>query len=475
MAIVLRIIDGPCSGREFRRDRLDTFVVGRSRLASCPVADRYLSRYHFLIEAQPPHCQVRDLGSRNGTKLNGRLIEGLVPLRDGDRLEAGDSLFEIRVEPETHEFRGSFGNSGPLSDSETTPGLPPPFELFPTPRPSLVTSQTRCLECDAPLRLEERVDGLAPDDDPNGVAWICPACRDRLSRFPPPPPGYVLERWLGRGGMGSVHLGRHLQTGTRVAIKTLIPQIASHPRARAYFRREVEVMRALRHRRIVRYYGVVETAGRFQLIMEYVESIDAAQRLRIQEGPMETATVLRIGLQLLDALRHAHERGYVHRDIKPSNLLLTPRPGGAVGYDLKLADFGLARSFRDQAGLTGLTNPGDLVGTLGFLAPDLIRDARAVTQSSDLYSVGATLYYLLTREYPYLNFDPRRDDSFQVVLEHPPLPLTARRPDLPEALSRVLERALEKSPRRRWPTAAAMADALRRVAHLMPRSESSGS
>jgi serine/threonine-protein kinase len=127
---------------------------------------------------------------------------------------------------------------------------------------------------------------------------------------------------------------------------------------------------------------------------------------------------------------------------------------------IKLSDFGLAKSFADTNLFATLTRQGDIGGSTSFLSPDHIREFRNVKEPADIYSAGATLYYLLTNKYPYLGFDPRRADSYEIILQHPPVPLRAFRPDAPEELERILQKALEKQPRDRWKSARAMGDAL---------------
>ncbi len=204
---------------------------------------------------------------------------------------------------------------------------------------------------------------------------------------------------------------------------------------------------------------MIEHDGQFQLIMEYVEGSNAREWVEgLLPQPLSVPTASWIGVQLLRALDHAHKKGYVHRDIKPSNLLSR---GSSPWPDVKLSDFGLAKSFRDNAGFTGLTHQGDIGGSVGFISPDHIRDFRDVKEPADIYSSGATLYYLLTGKYPFLNFDPTKGNAYAMILEHPPVPLRAHRPDAPEGLERVLRKALEKKPADRWSSAAAMARALR--------------
>ena len=420
MHVLLRVTSGPLMGREYRFDRHETFVVGRSSQVHFSVpGDGFLSRNHFLIEFNPPACYLRDLGSSNGTKVND-LRMSQARLRDGDVISAGQSTFLVRVE----DSRGEI--------------------------PAI-----RCLGCDLPAPPDIAL-AARPGDD--GIEWLCDDCADRRRKYPTPPSGYLIERWLGGGGMGEVYLARQLATHRPVAIKMMVPTVAASGRAKAYFRREMDVVRSLRHPHIVAFHDVREADGQFQLIMEYIDGLDARQWVEGLAGPLPVASAARIGLQLLSALEHAHARGYVHRDIKPSNLLVM---GPARRPEVKLSDFGLAKSFRDEAGLAGLTHEGDVSGSVGFLSPDHIRDFRGVKEPADLYSVGATLYYLLTRQFPFLDFEPSRPDAYTMILEHPPVPIRAHRPDVPDGFWRVLRKALEKRPADRWESATAMAAALR--------------
>jgi serine/threonine-protein kinase len=191
--------------------------------------------------------------------------------------------------------------------------------------------------------------------------------------------------------------------------------------------------------------------------MEYVDGRNALAWAEIQKQPLPVATVAQIGRQLLSALAYAHAKGYVHRDVKPSNILVM---GPVHRPRIKLSDFGLAKSFADTNLFATLTRQGDVGGSTSFLSPDHIREFRNVKEPADIYSAGATLYYLLTSKYPYLGFDPRRADSYEIILQHPPVPLRAFRPDAPEELERILHKALEKQPRDRWKSARAMGDAL---------------
>lgn len=423
MSVVLRVTEGPHAGELYVFDRHDTFVVGRKNAHFSVTDDGFLSRHHFLIEVDPPRCLLKDLGSRNGTRVNGtRVAESL--LRDGDIIQAGQSSFTIQIEATWQE---------------------PP--------------QLLCVRCRTVYAPEEVVAAVRPGEE--RLEWVCETCQARARRFPNPPPGYWIERSIGGGGMGEVFLARHEADRRAVAIKMMIPTVATGERARLYFLRELEVLRNLRHPNIVEFYDMFEHESQFQLVMEYVDGPNAREWVEALTQPLPIPAAVSIGVQLLKALEHAHEKGYVHRDIKPSNLLVTGSPDRPL---VKLSDFGLAKSFRDNAGFTVLTHQGDIGGSVGFLSPDQICDFREVKEPADIYSAGATLYYLLTRQFPFLNFDPSKADAYTMILEHPAVPLRAHRPDAPESLERILRKSLEKKPGSRWASASAMADALKTVA-----------
>jgi len=234
----------------------------------------------------------------------------------------------------------------------------------------------------------------------------------------------------------------------------MIPNAASSTRVREYFRREMEILKQLHHPNIVDFYDVYETKYTFQIMMEYVHGTNAYDLIKDRSRPLDLSEAAQVGLQLMAALSHAHRRGFVHRDIKPSNLLIS---GAAKRPVLKLSDFGLAKNFRDNSGLGGLTMQGYIGGSIGFLSPDHIRNFTNVKEPADIYGAAATLYFLLTGQYPFLNFDPNDARSYAIILENPPLPIRARRPELPEAFDAILRKGLEKQPQDRWHSAKEMA------------------
>jgi serine/threonine protein kinase len=187
---------------------------------------------------------------------------------------------------------------------------------------------------------------------------------------------YVIGKPLGKGGMGSVYAASDPQTGQRVAIKALSPQLATAEGFRERFEAEIESLKTLRHDGIVRLYGYGEQNGVLFYAMELVDGISLEDELKAGRR-FNWREVTSIAIQLSLALKHAHDHGIVHRDIKPANILLTE------DERVKLADFGIARLF----GTTSLTTAGGVLGTADYMSPEQA-DGRPVTARCDQYSLG---------------------------------------------------------------------------------------
>jgi serine/threonine protein kinase len=196
---------------------------------------------------------------------------------------------------------------------------------------------------------------------------------------------YRVERELGRGGMATVYLAEDEELGRPVAVKVLPEHLAGEEPFRARFVREARLAGRLSHPNIVRVYDAGEADGRPYIVMEYVPGTSLADT-----RPLPVTRVVDLGMQACAGLQHAHEGGLVHRDVKPANLLV--RDDGV----LKIADFGIARA----AESTRHTQAGTLLGTAAYLAPEQIAGEDA-TPASDVYSLGAVLYELLTGRPPY--------------------------------------------------------------------------
>ncbi len=427
MRVTLRVLAGPYHGQEFVFDQHDTFLIGRSENAHLYLPeDRFFSRHHCLLEIAPPRCFLRDLGSTNGTYVNGQRVQESF-LKSGDRIQGGQTVLEVDVQVEQRP-----------SESEA-PTLTKPFEI-----------KIECANCGR----RETVEGSATNEP---MTFICEECREELKRKPQPVPGYQMIKMLGRGGMGCVMLARSEKTGRAVAIKTLLPEVAVADQAVRRFMREIEVAAALDHPNIVRYIESGTQNGAVYLVTEFVEGSDAARLADSQGGRLPYKQAIDVITQSLDALAYAHGKGYIHRDIKESNILLS---GSAPTYTAKLTDFGLAKSFT-QSGMSGITMAGDMAGTFAYMPPEQIKDFRNVKPTSDIYSIGMTAYSLLAGD-TALDVGPSGDMAATVraIFEGQIVPLRRRVPEVPERAAEVIERALAKDPAQRWQSAAAMRTAL---------------
>jgi serine/threonine-protein kinase len=194
-------------------------------------------------------------------------------------------------------------------------------------------------------------------------------------------------------------------------------------------------------------------------VMEFVQG-SSAEKMVKQQGPFPLPRVVQLGCKLLEALAHAHDRGFVHRDVKPGNMLLSGESGSET---LKLADFGLARAYEASA-MSGLTLSGQLGGTLAFMPPEQVRFFRAVQPSADQYSAAATLYYLATGQHVYERASSMMD-LLPRILEEEPIPLRPGppHPTMAGSLGTVIRRALARRPEDRFPNVRAMQAALRAV------------
>jgi serine/threonine-protein kinase len=195
--------------------------------------------------------------------------------------------------------------------------------------------------------------------------------------------------------------------------------------------------------------------------MDYVPGRDAHRLVKEAGRPLPVGRAVRLTCQMLDALAYAHARRFVHRDIKPPNLLVTVSGGEEVA---KLADFGLARVY-EASRLSGLTITGDIRGTPAFMPPEQIIRYRDVLPTGDLYSVGATLYYLLTRKYVY-DFPKQLESRILMILEEDAVPIRSRRADLPASLADIIDRCLAREPEDRFPDAQSLRAALMPLATL---------
>jgi hypothetical protein len=477
--VTLRVTAGPIQDQTYAFDEHDTFIFGRGEdcHARLPASDKTASRHHFILEANPPDARLRDLGSLNGTYVNGVKHGGRpeslspeealaldfpeVDIQDGDTIKVGDTVFDVRVEV-------------PAACCECGIDIPHNFKKLCRWTDGLYV----CGEC------REKVEQFGPATKPAAVLcercgkdaagevgrgrqgdYVCRACRATaetdpaavLRRFQGQPGaqpsspvrevvGYRVEKKLGQGGMGAVYLARRAADGLTVALKVMLSKVAVDDYSRRLFSREIDVTAGLNHPRIVRLYEHGAVGSAFYFALEYCPGGSVYDLMRERRRTLPLAEAGRIILDALDGLMFAHERGYIHRDIKPQNVLLTPADGGVA----KLSDFGLAKSFQ-KAGLSGMTATSAVAGTFAYMPREQLTNFKYAKPVSDVWSIGATLYYMLTGQFTRDFADAK--DQAQVVMSGRIVPLEERDPDFPPAIAAVVNHAIADDPRKRYQSA----------------------
>ncbi|WP_405485500.1 serine/threonine protein kinase [Nocardia sp. NBC_00511] len=264
---------------------------------------------------------------------------------------------------------------------------------------------------------------------------------------------YVIERQLGRGGMGSVYLAKHPRLPRMTALKLLNREMVFDKEIRARFEREADLVAQLDHHNIVTVYDRGLADGQLWISMQFVDGVDAAG-VNPQTLPPERA--VQIVAETADALDYAHRNGVLHRDVKPANILLARSTGGK-GERVYLTDFGIAR-LRDDSG--HLTQTGTFTATLAYASPEQLTGS-ALDGSSDQYSLACTLFWLLTGTGPFSATNPAA--VIQGHLQNPPPLLSTARPGLPPSLDQVMAKAMAKRPEDRFATCSDFAAAAKRA------------
>jgi len=437
--VTLKVIEGKFTGKEFTFKKHNSYIVGRAKDCNLKFPDkqRAISRHHCILDVNPPDIQVRDLGSKTGTYVNGKKIgqrdeehsvqEGVklvfpeYDLKNGDELKLADTLFRVGID-------------------------------------SPVVSTQKCTKCGKEVSNET---GSLREGK-----YICRSCRNDPSKIMQQLleqasagenelvaiQGYSIIKEIGRGGMGAVYLARHEETGLEVALKVMLPQVAANKDATRKFLREAYNTQALEHRNIVQVENLGCSNGTFFLTLEFCDRGTIKDLMRRNGGPVSIDVACKIMIQALAGLEYAHRaeipyvelkdgtigkgRGLVHRDIKPGNIFLS-------GNTAKVADFGLAKAF-ETAGLSGHTRTGTAAGTPFFMPRQQVVNFKYSKPAVDVWAIAASLYYMLTGTYPR-NF-LKNEDVWQTVLQTDPVPIRQRKSSIPPKLAEVIDAALVDKP-----------------------------
>jgi len=446
--VILTITSGPKAGQAFVFDEHDTFLFGRmSDCHICLVDDAFVSRHHFILEANPPDAQIRDLGSLHGTYVNGQKFGGRkqhetpeegaksqypqVALHHGDEVKVGKTTLRVEV------------------DSGTS---------LPASAPAL-----HCQRCGKDVSAE-----VAAGHE---GTYICESCQhhaqndpaqllvDLLHETQPASQAgvalsdYTIGKLLGHGGMGAVYLARHKKTGELAALKIMLSKVPVNSSAKEQFLREIEVTRALQHPHIVRFLGYGGQDSTFYFLLEYCEGGTLAQLMQQRGGRLTLAEAGPILRQALEGLTYIHEQGFVHRDLKPQNILLQSNNDALI---TKISDMGIAKNF-EKAGFSGMTATGSYAGAYPFMPREQVTSYKHYKPVSDVWAMGATCYLVLTGQFPRIQRSGQ--DAIDVVLSNEAIPVCQRDPHLPSQVAEVIDRSLLMNVNERYQNAQEMYEA----------------
>ncbi len=266
---------------------------------------------------------------------------------------------------------------------------------------------------------------------------------------------YRIERVLGSGAMGVVVAAWHEELQQRVAVKFVRPEAMALRDAEERFRREARAAARIRSEHVGRVVDVGSVAGGIPfMVMEFLDGNDLSEEL-LRRGPLPFAEVCGYVLEAIEALAEAHAAGIVHRDLKPANLFLSRRPDGS--RVLKVLDFGVSKSSGSRMGDLALTQHAAMIGSPLYMAPEQMRSARDVDARADIWSLGIILFELLSGRPPYMGDSIA--ELITAMLESP-RSLRGVRPDVPEALDRIVSRCLQRDAGARYSDVSVLAQAL---------------
>jgi serine/threonine-protein kinase len=280
---------------------------------------------------------------------------------------------------------------------------------------------------------------------------------------------YRVERLLGKGGMGSVYMGRHVLVGRKVAIKILHAEFAGDAEMVVRFYREARAAAAIGHKNIIDVLdvGTTEESDPY-LVMEYLEGESLRSMLK-RTGPIELAAACGIMEPVLQALSAAHQAGIIHRDLKPDNIFLVSHSEEET--EVKLIDFGISK-FTQDVQKTDLTQTGQLIGTPAYMSPEQAQGDGTIDQRTDVYALGVIFYQMLTGKLPY------QGKAYAAVigdiLTGKPVPPLDANPDFPREAEGVVLRAMSKKPDDRYASADEMLEMVRHLKGFAARRERLG-
>ena len=446
--VKITIENGPLTGTKFGIDERMNCIVGRD--SSCTICiprdvDGMVSRNHCMLVIDPPDVGIEDLDSRNGTLLNGKKLEyspdgELTFLEDGDQLTLGNTTLSVDI----------------ISDKP-------------------IIKKAKCRKCGAVLDDKGKCKFcggvLTLVEEPTGTVLMNKSNKHMFEIE-----GHKIISLLGKGGNGAVFLAKEEATGKQVALKVILPKTETTPETIDHFLREADSTSSLNHHNIIKIRNVNYSGEIFYFSMEFCERGSLFEYIA-NKPDIDIGESIDIANQILKGLEYAHNAkvsnvrleggmvqdgtGLVHRDIKPENIYLQYNKGLLIA---KIADFGLSKAF-EFAGLSGFTKTGAASGSPVFMCRNHLRNYKYAKPEVDVWATAATLYYMLTKEYPR---DAREDNNFiKMILETDPVPVKQRNIGVPNQLAELIDYALQDKEDLNFKTAADFRKALDEVANTL--------
>jgi len=429
MSLKLHVVKGKEPGQVIVVPDDAKVVIGRKNADVC-LDDQLLSRQHMKVELRAGQALIADMGSSNGTFLNGDKISES-RLAHGDKIKIGGHILHVEI------ASGAAGAAGAQAAAQA--GVQAIL--------------------DAPLARRETVfcarSGRAiPIDEARNVGGL-PVSEDCVEGAPLPEgiiEGFKIVARIADGRLGPIYKARHLALMKYVTLRVLRSDFATDERRLKRFAREAKIGGRLHHPSIVELYDAAQSHGHYYMTLELVDGETLEERM-LTARP-DSKETLRIGARIADALRYAFDSfKVVHRNVKPSNIFLSKKG------EVKLGDFGLCRSLDPAENVGEATGTGEVWGTLPYLAPEQLEDARSADQRADIYGLGATLYHAITGARPFEAASlPEMFERIRTGTLDPAEKVAGKA--CPRALSQVIARCMERDKARRFQSAGELLQAL---------------